>query len=76
MACLQTTPRGVQLHMGRGGEEHMLDTLVMANLGYFQLKAAPAVWMLRLAPGRSRELYAIHSSTASDASDRAALEVR
>lgn len=53
----------------------MLDTLVMANLGYFQLKAAPAVWTLTLAPGRSQQLYAIHSSMDLDAFDRLGSEV-
>ncbi|GJP47287.1 hypothetical protein CLOM_g6507 [Closterium sp. NIES-68] len=33
------------------------DTTVMANLGYFQLKAAPGLWLLQLAPGRSQQLY-------------------
>ncbi|CAI7832218.1 unnamed protein product [Closterium sp. NIES-53] len=33
------------------------DTIVMANLGYFQLKAAPGLWLLQLAPGRSQTLY-------------------
>lgn len=36
----------------------MVDTLVMANLGYWQMKVSPGVWYLQLAPGRSSELYA------------------
>ena len=35
----------------------MVDTLVMSNLGYFQLKAEPGIYYLTLAPGRSRDLY-------------------
>lgn len=35
------------------------DTLVMQNLGYFQLQANPGVWQLQLAPGRASELYHI-----------------
>ncbi len=35
----------------------------MANLGYFQLKAKPGLWQLQLAPGRSREVYRLHSSS-------------
>lgn len=31
----------------------------MANLGYWQMKAAPGVWTLQLAPGRSTELYTL-----------------
>ncbi|GAQ80221.1 UDP-glucose:glycoprotein glucosyltransferase [Klebsormidium nitens] len=59
-------PRGLQLALGSGqklgeGEKSpfMVDTIVMANLGYFQLKAAPGVWNLSLVPGRSTELYAL-----------------
>ena len=58
-------PRGVQLELSslssgvnRGGEI-VTDTLVMSNLGYFQLKANPGLWQLRLAEGASREIYRI-----------------
>ncbi|KAA0156433.1 hypothetical protein FNF29_01225 [Cafeteria roenbergensis] len=37
----------------------MADTLVMQNLGYFQLKAQPGVRALALAPGRATQLYDI-----------------
>ncbi len=59
----QVLPRGVQLHLGSHKQPHLQDTLVMSNLGYFQLKSAPGAWTLQLAPGRSRELYHIESST-------------
>eukprot|EP00897_Mesotaenium_endlicherianum_P001330 jgi/Mesen1/1224/ME000129S00327 len=52
-------PRGLQLLLGTASTPHMEDTLVMANLGYFQLKASPAVWTLSLAAGRSAELYTL-----------------
>lgn len=52
-------PRGLQLLLGTRGQPHMVDTIVMANLGYWQLKAAPGVWTLALAPGRSTELYTL-----------------
>ena len=45
------TPRGVQLWLGTESEPHARDTLVMSNLGYFQLKAQPGAWNLSLAPG-------------------------
>ena len=64
---LQVTPRGVQLHLGSQKQPHLQDTLVMSNLGYFQLKSAPGAWTLQLAPGRSRQLYHIESSTGSAA---------
>lgn len=60
---VQVTPRGVQLHLGSSKQPHLQDTLVMSNLGYFQLKSAPGAWTLQLAPGRSRQLYHIESST-------------
>ena len=62
---MQTTPRGVQLYLGMGEEQRAQDTLVMANLGYFQLKARPALCTLRLAPGRSQDLYTILSTADS-----------
>ena len=36
---------------------HLVDTIVMANLGYWQMKVSPGVWYLQLAPGRSADLY-------------------
>ena len=56
-------PRGVQLHLGSRKQPRLQDTLVMSNLGYFQLKSAPGAWTLQLAPGRSKDLYRIQSST-------------
>lgn len=38
---------------------HQVDTIVMANLGYFQLKANPGAWLLKLRNGRSAEIYSI-----------------
>ncbi|CAN4108103.1 unnamed protein product [Withania somnifera] len=52
-------PRGLQLILGTKSTPHLVDTLVMANLGYWQMKAFPGVWYLQLAPGRSSELYAL-----------------
>ncbi|CAN1305583.1 UDP-glucose:glycoprotein glucosyltransferase [Linum perenne] len=52
-------PRGLQLILGTKSMPHFVDTIVMANLGYWQMKASPGVWYLQLAPGRSSELYAL-----------------
>ncbi|CAI0375267.1 unnamed protein product, partial [Linum tenue] len=52
-------PRGLQLILGTKSMPHLVDTIVMANLGYWQMKASPGVWYLQLAPGRSSELYAL-----------------
>ena len=51
-------PRGLQLTLKQGGVSTS-DTLVMSNLGYFQLKSTPGVFQLDFAPGRSAELYQI-----------------
>lgn len=50
-------PRGLQLILGTKHAPHLVDTLVMANLGYWQMKVLPGVWYLQLASGRSSELY-------------------
>lgn len=62
-------PRGLQFVLGTGREPEMEDTIVMANLGYFQLKANPGSWLLNLRGGRNAELYTIttHSNTESEA---------
>lgn len=52
-------PRGLQLILGTKNRPHLVDTLVMANLGYWQMKVSPGVWYLQLAPGRSSELYGL-----------------
>lgn len=52
-------PRGLQLILGTKSTPHLVDTLVMANLGYWQMKVSPGVWYLQLAPGRSSELYVL-----------------
>jgi len=43
-----------------------VDTIVMANLGYLQLKANPGSWILRLRDGRSTEIYDISSHDGTD----------
>ncbi|XP_043704312.1 UDP-glucose:glycoprotein glucosyltransferase [Telopea speciosissima] len=50
-------PRGLQLILGKKNMPHLVDTIVMANLGYWQMKVSPGVWYLQLAPGRSSDLY-------------------
>lgn len=50
-------PRGMALEMGALNSKDIVDTSVMANLGYFQLKANPGLWELNLKEGRSQEVY-------------------
>jgi UDP-glucose:glycoprotein glucosyltransferase len=54
-------PRGVQLLLGTETNHHFADTLVMANVGYFQFKANPGYWNIRLKPGPSEEIFSIDS---------------
>jgi UDP-glucose:glycoprotein glucosyltransferase len=55
------TPRGVQIILGTEKDPHVVDTIVMANLGYLQLKANPGVWTLDLKDGRSKEIFELQS---------------
>ena len=53
--------RGVQLILGTEEDPHFSDTIVMANLGYFQFKGQPGVWEINLKPGRSQEIFNLDS---------------
>jgi UDP-glucose:glycoprotein glucosyltransferase len=66
----QSYPRGLQLVLGTNKTKNLFDTIVMANLGYFQLKAYPGVWQLNLREGRSDEIYTIASHDNADATTR------
>uniref|UniRef100_A0A8C0FGP0 UDP-glucose ceramide glucosyltransferase-like 1 n=1 Tax=Bubo bubo TaxID=30461 RepID=A0A8C0FGP0_BUBBB len=59
-------PRGLQFTLGTKNNPVMVDTIVMANLGYFQLKANPGAWTLRLRKGRSEEIYQVFSHEGTD----------
>ncbi|VDN44466.1 unnamed protein product [Gongylonema pulchrum] len=52
-------PRGLQFTLGTQTNPTRYDTIVMANLGYFQLKASPGAWILRLRDGKSKDIYDI-----------------
>lgn len=59
-------PRGLQFTLGTNSTPVMFDTIVMANLGYFQLKANPGHWLLNLRQGRSADIYTIVSHEGTD----------
>ncbi|XP_046872215.1 UDP-glucose:glycoprotein glucosyltransferase 1 [Hypomesus transpacificus] len=59
-------PRGLQFTLGTASNPVIMDTIVMANLGYFQLKANPGAWVLKLRKGRSDEIYKIYSHEGTD----------
>jgi len=56
------------LNLGTRTDPNFTDTIVMANLGYLQLKAAPGAWVLNLREGRSKDIYDIvsHENTDSE----------
>ncbi len=55
-------PRGVQLYLGTEKDPYFADTIIMANLGYFQFKANPGYWKIQLQPGRSEQIFHIDSA--------------
>ena len=55
-------PRGVQLVLGNEKHPHFSDTIVMANIGYFQFKANPGLWKLELKDGNSARIFKIDSA--------------
>ena len=59
-------PRGLQLNLGTRAQPNATDTIVMANLGYFQLQAGPGAWTLSLRPGRSQTIYEIVAAENTD----------
>uniref|UniRef100_A0A914YQY2 UDP-glucose:glycoprotein glucosyltransferase n=1 Tax=Panagrolaimus superbus TaxID=310955 RepID=A0A914YQY2_9BILA len=69
-------PRGLQFLLGTESDPSRYDTIVMANLGYFQLKASPGAWVLHLREGRSKELYDIANHTNTEKSDEKNENVR
>lgn len=60
-AATKQPPRGVQLLLGTDRDSHYADTIIMANIGYFQFKANPGYWKINLKPGRSQEIYNLDS---------------
>ncbi|KAI1625469.1 UDP-glucose:glycoprotein glucosyltransferase-domain-containing protein [Exophiala viscosa] len=58
-------PRGVELVVGTMQEPHFTDTIIMANLGYFQFKANPGFWHFSLKPGKSSKIFNLDSVGAS-----------
>lgn len=54
-------PRGAQLVLATEKDPLLTDTIIMANLGYFQFKANPGFYNIQLKDGRSAEIYDIES---------------
>lgn len=58
---LQAPPSGLQIVLGTKNNPVMVDTIIMANLGYLQLKANPGIWTFSLREGKSSEIFDIQS---------------
>ncbi|KAF4965496.1 hypothetical protein FSARC_6729 [Fusarium sarcochroum] len=54
-------PKGAQLALATEKDPLVTDTIVMANLGYFQFKANPGFYNIRLKEGRSSKIFDIES---------------
>ncbi|KDN41684.1 glycosyltransferase family 24 protein [Tilletiaria anomala UBC 951] len=54
---LNSIPRGLQLLLDTADGQERLDTIVMENLAYFQFRAKPGLWHLKLREGKSNGLY-------------------
>ena len=71
----ETPPSGLELVLvprAAPAAARAADTLVMTILGYFQLKAAPGLWDLRIRAGRSDDLFVVRpDGTPYDAADPA-----
>lgn len=69
---LELVPKVAASGLGTSGRSQTSDTLVMTILGYFQLKAAPGLWDLRIRAGRSDDLFVVRpDGTPYDGSDAA-----
>ena len=66
MYIVEINVSGLQFTLSQKNQETMVDTIVMANLGYFQLKANPGVWQLALREGRSADIYDVASHEGTD----------
>ncbi|KAF2272120.1 UDP-glucose:glyco protein glucosyltransferase precursor [Westerdykella ornata] len=55
-------PRGAELVLSTEKDPHFADTIIMANLGYFQFKANPGFFKIQLKSGRSQEIFNIDSA--------------
>jgi UDP-glucose:glycoprotein glucosyltransferase len=64
---LRTQPRGAQLLLETEKGEFFADTIIMANLGYFQFKAQPGFWKIELKEGRSRDIFQLDSLGSGEA---------
>eukprot|EP01113_Clastostelium_recurvatum_P008329 TRINITY_DN1391_c0_g1_i1.p1 TRINITY_DN1391_c0_g1~~TRINITY_DN1391_c0_g1_i1.p1 ORF type:complete len:1486 (+),score=528.58 TRINITY_DN1391_c0_g1_i1:428-4885(+) len=74
-----TPPRGLELELAPVTPTPDIptqDTLVMSNLGYYQLKANPGIWRLRIATGRGTRLFTMQNAQVDQIAEGQAEEYR
>ena len=57
-------PRGAEVVLSTEKDTHFADTIIMANLGYFQFKANPGFYSIQLKKGKSQEIFSLDSAGA------------
>lgn len=57
-------PRGAEVVLSTEKEPHFADTIIMANLGYFQFKANPGFYSIQLKQGKSQDIFSLDSAGA------------
>lgn len=55
-------PSGAEVVLATEKDPHFADTIIMANLGYFQFKANPGFYNIKLKSGRSQEIFNLDSA--------------
>ena len=56
-----SVPTGAQLVLGTEKSPFLDDTIIMANLGFFQFKANPGIYSINLKEGRSNDIFQIRN---------------
>lgn len=54
-------PSGAEVVLATEKDPHFADTIIMANLGYFQFKANPGFYNIKLKNGRSQDIFSLDS---------------
>jgi UDP-glucose:glycoprotein glucosyltransferase len=57
-------PRGAEVVLSTEKDPHFADTIIMANLGYFQFKANPGFYSIQLKKGKSQDIFSLDSAGA------------
>jgi UDP-glucose:glycoprotein glucosyltransferase len=55
-------PSGAEVVLATAKDHHYADTIIMANLGYFQFKTNPGFYNIKLKSGRSQEIFSLDSA--------------